>query len=188
MKNEIIKILNLGLDDGPIGRCVRLQKVLEILLPRVGGNVVEIGGGGGQVSSFIAGVIQQYSRKLLVIDPWELPLAEFPFEYYLETTKEYRECITICHSRSDSVATREAVTEFCPLALGFVDGEQITTDGVLDDINLLAGAEVICVDDIRHTGRPIRTAVEKFLIGRDDYEWILPHDPKNNIETYLVKK
>ena len=157
-----------------------VDKAAELGTP---GDLVEIGCGLGDVGVHLLNVCVKHDRTLIGIDPfedcWDDPGIDPTY------TKPYpkERCKAVGHShfllhqyRSQDESCKEILNR--PLLFAHVDGNQSTSEIVLNDIRLVQHAHLIAVDDHDRL-QTVKDAVKAFLAesGREivkNYErWVL---------------
>lgn len=137
---------------GSLQNRVRIKRVAEYCAQRWPGDLVEIGLLHGNTTKILAEVARQHGRRVIGIDPFELPHpgASYGKDYYqvfLRNIEPWREIIDVIKLSSLDPKTIAAIRarELC---FAYVDGLH-TYDACLSDIKATAHCRgIIAVDDI----------------------------------------
>lgn len=133
------------------------------------GDYCEIGAGVGNTTIQLLRLANEFSKKVLVVDPFEKGWNEMPESYakgypkevFYGTLTEYKELMEL-HEVTSLCSSAERFL-FRPLCFAFVDGLQYK-GAVLSDLRIVNHAKIICVDDMnRSTGQSqVPDAVNEF--------------------------
>ena len=128
----------------------RIRAVAELSVQRHEGDLIEIGAYKGETTRHLCEVAQRYSRRVLVVDPWQTGTQDCDggeFETFLQNVEPYLGLVDII--RASSVAP-EVISEISnrKLAFSFVDGHH-SYDACLSDICAVRNTlGMIAVDDL----------------------------------------
>lgn len=159
--------------------------MLDDLLSKTEGNIVEFGCGFGLNTVVFLKAAKKYGRKVLAIDPFETgdmpPSYRYPYHEFVQATKDF-DNLELYKFPSQDPSCLEKIKEFEPIAFVFVDGLQYK-DAVLSDLKLAESCNplIICVDDMnRLSGESqVPLAIDEF---KSDYKLI-----RQGREAYLCK-
>lgn len=187
----------IGDAESPEGRMQRFAHILDLILPHIPGNLVEIGGGAGLTTRVLLAAAKKHNRQVLVIDPFETNktapesyVKPYPYEKFREGVKGMESKLIICPHASLSFEAHNQLTRLGQIAFAFLDGEQ-SHGTVLNELYMMQnmGVNLICVDDInRNTAiSQVPSAVRDFLCS-DECAYTATDVQKPLIEGYLIRK
>lgn len=176
----------------------KMISILEDILQKKKGNIIEIGAGVGDTTKALLFTAEKFGVKVIVIDPHELGWDQMPETYgkpytyknFLSNVEPYIN--SLVHFRVSSLEPDlyEKLKPYEPFAFSFVDGLQFK-DAVLSDLNLMhkLNLSVICVDDFTRNTElsQVPEAIEEFLKKNDDYE-IINESVESRAKAFLIKK
>lgn len=164
-----------------IQRCASVDDPLDrfrLILSRITGNVLEIGGGVGVSTVEFLKRAKQINKTVYVVDPFEDGWDSMPESYgkpyrhedFLRNVADYARYLQVIKKSSQDCGNEIAALP--DIGFVFVDGLQFK-DAVLNDLKNAeaTGARVICVDDVdRLTGESeVPLALKEF---KTSYQYI----------------
>ena len=176
----------------------RIAWVMNGVLGKIPGNVIEIGCGFGDVTCVWSKVVERYDKRVICVDPFEKSFEKsIGEEYYKDYCEPYtkakfrattKDCknIVLIEECSTSKVLKDLLAEYKPFSFSFLDGIQ-TKDVILNDLKLMQLMEVpvICVDDMnRLTDKSqVPLGVKEFI--KDDNYVLM--DFITQQEAYMVR-
>lgn len=161
-------------ENGAYGRTSRLfcnTALMSLVEP---GAIIEIGVGHGDTTKRLLPLVAD-KHPYLAIDPldgWDgISQRDSTYTYDRFEALLVHPRLRLLRVRSDAPEAREARAQLAPVMLAFIDGELASLQ---NDLDLCAGAALICVDDYARTGHlnvpgysNISHGFETYLLRKD---------------------